>query len=490
MSSPNSLAMISQTATQKQQARILPQQIRLLNLFHLTTMELGQRISQELEENPLLEEVGEEQDTDANTEGPQDFSDWEEYGYDDLPDYKTEYANFFPDQQIPEKPIAQGPNFREQLKTQLRLSLTDEGSAVLAHFLVDSLNDDGMLEQDLSVLAEDYSFRFNKWVEPRELETVLQIIQQLDPPGLGARNTRECLLLQLQRKDPRDPAIQCAIKILSVHYDALQHAQWEKIREAMNIPDTQFRKVLDVIAALPLRPAFEEAPVPEASQQVVPDFIITWEDEGIRISLARQRTLRVNRGWLDDMKRRCRDNDKAAGIYLRSKLQSAEWFISSLQQREASMLAIMQAIVDHQQGYFQKGDALWLRPMILKQIAEATGLDISTVSRICSHKYAATPFGNILLKDLFTEGLDTDAGEPVSGRVVKETLRTVVETEDPAQPYTDHQLMDILKAKGIRIARRTIAKYRGVLQIPAAKLRALWTKQTPKLNPDAKRPDH
>lgn len=482
--------MISQSATQKQQARILPQQIRLLNLFHLTTMELEQRISQELEENPLLEEVGDDPETENGNDSPQDFSDWEEYGYDDLPDYKTEYANFFPDQQMPGQPIAQGADFREQLKTQLRLSLPDDGSMRLAHFLVDSLNDDGMLEQELSVLAEDFSFRYNQWVEPGELETVLQLIQQLDPPGLGARNTRECLLLQLQRKDPQELVIQWAMEILSAHYDALQHAQWEKIRTALHIPDTQFPQVLEVLAGLPLRPVFEEAPVPEASRQVVPDLVITWEDEGIRISLARQRTLRVNRGWLDDMKRRCRDKDRAADIYLRSKLQSAEWFISSLQQREASMLAIMQAIVDHQQAYFQKGDALLLRPMILKHIAEATGLDISTVSRICSHKYAATPFGNILLKDLFTEGLDTDDGESVSGRVVKETLKAVVETEDPAQPYTDHQLMDILKAKGIRIARRTIAKYRDLLHIPAAKIRALWTTQTSKLNPDAKRPDH
>ncbi len=466
--------MIRQQTVQKQQARILPQQIQLLNIFHLTTMELEQRIRQELEENPLLEEVEEEDKPDSSQEGPQDFADWDEFGYDDIPDYKTEYANFFNEQQIPDRPIAQRSDFRSQLKTQLQLLPLGEHDLKLAEFLVDSLNDAGMLDQDLSSLAEDYSFSTGTWLETAELERVLKQLQSLDPPGLGARNIRECLLLQLERMNPGEPWVARSIELIRDHYEALNNRQVERILQEMKITDDCFRQILQCIAGLQLRPLDDEGGFAPGSQQIIPDFIITWEEDRVVISLARQRSLQVNRSWMDSVKQQCRDKDRAANTYLKSKLQSAEWFISSLQQREHSMLSIMQAIVDWQKAYFQDGDPLQLRPMILRNIAEATGLDISTVSRITSNKYAATPFGNILLKDLFTEGMENEQGESVSSRVIQETLKEVVETENRSQPYTDHELVEILHKKGFRIARRTIAKYRDLLKIPAAKLRALW----------------
>jgi RNA polymerase sigma-54 factor len=466
--------MMKQQAVQKQQARILPQQIQLLNIFHLTSMELEQRIQQELEENPLLEELNEEDKDELQSDGPQDFADWEEYGYDDIPDYKTEYANFFSDQQMPDRPLAQGADFRAQLKVQLQMLLQTEKEKKLAAFIVDSLNDAGMLDQDLSSVAEDFSFSQGSWVETEELEAVLKVVQSLDPPGLGARNIRECLLLQLERKPSQDMHVAIAIRMIRDHYDALNNRQIEKIMQALDIDEQAFHDALHCIASLQLRPLEDDQGFVAGSQQINPEFIISWEDEHIKVSLTRQKSLQINRGWMETVRQQCHEKDRATNTYLKSKLQSAEWFISSLQQREHSMLAIMHAIVNWQKDYFQEGDPLMLKPMILKNIAEKTGLDMSTISRITSNKYAATPFGNILLKDLFTEGLESSSGESISSRVIQETLREVVDKEDKHQPFTDHELVDILNNKGFRIARRTIAKYRDMLKIPAAKLRALW----------------
>ena len=472
--------MMKQQAVQKQQARILPQQIQLLNIFHLTSMELEQRIRQELEENPLLEEIPDEDKDELKDDGPQDFADWDEYGYDDIPDYKTEYANFFADQQMPDRPLAQGADFRAQLKIQLRMLLHTEKEQKLADFLVDSLNEAGMLEQDLSAVAEDFSFSQGSWVETEELEAVLKVVQSLDPPGLGARNIRECLLLQLARKPSQDPQVAIATKMIRDHYEALNNRQIEKIIQTLDISEQDFQEALQCIAGLQLRPLDDDQGFVPGSQQINPDFIISWEDEQVRVSLTRQRSLQINRSWMDSVKQQCHEKDRATNTYLKSKLQSAEWFISSLQQREQSMLAIMHAIVNWQKSYFEEGDPLLLKPMILKNIEEKTGLDMSTVSRITSNKYAATPFGNILLKDLFTEGLETSSGESISSRVIQETLREVVEKENKQQPFTDHELVNILNSKGFRIARRTIAKYRDMLKIPAAKLRALWKSHSTK----------
>lgn len=472
--------MIKQQAVQKQQARILPQQIQLLNIFHLTSMELEQRIQQELEENPLLEELQEEDKDELQADGPQDFADWDEYGYDDIPDYKTEYANFFSDQQMPDRPLAQGADFRGQLKVQLQMLLHTEKEQKLAAFLVDSLNDAGMLDQELSSVAEDFSFSQGSWVETEELEAVLKVVQSLDPPGLGARNIRECLLLQLERKPVDDHTVAIATRMIRDHYEALNNRQIEKIMQALGIDEQAFHEALQCIATLQMRPLDDDQGFVAGSQQINPDFVISWEDDQVKVSLTRQRSLQINRSWMDSVKQQCHEKDRATNTYLKSKLQSAEWFISSLQQREQSMLAIMHAIVNWQQAYFEEGDPLLLKPMILKNIAEKTGLDMSTISRITSNKYAATPFGNILLKDLFTEGLETSNGESISSRVIQETLREVVEKEDKQQPFTDHELVDILNNRGFRIARRTIAKYRDMLKIPAAKLRALWKSNSTK----------
>jgi RNA polymerase sigma-54 factor len=468
--------MIHQNLTQKQQTRILPQQIQLLNIFHLTTVELEQRIQQELEENPLLEEVKQDEKAEENKDSQQDFADWEEYAYDDIPDYKTEYANYFSDQQVPERPIPQGHDFRANVKEQLRLLIEDEEEFFLASFLVDSLNDSGLLDQSLSTLAEDVSFIVKKWIEPEDLEKVLMVIQTLDPPGLGARNIRECLLLQLEKRDKQDPQVNIAYRLIRDHFEDLNNRQLEKIMIQLKLEEEQLRQSLELVASLSLKPVDVEPDESGARNYIIPDFIITVEEEELEISLARQRSasLTINRGWMENIRSQCGDKDKAANYYLKSKLQAAEWFVSAIVQRENTMLKIMRSIVKWQYEYFRVGDPLLLKPMILKNIAEETGVDISTVSRVTSNKYASTPFGNILLKDLFTEGLPSDSGESVSSRVIQHALREVIDMEDKKRPFTDHQLVTVLAKKGYKIARRTVAKYREMLRIPTAQLRAIW----------------
>lgn len=468
--------MIHQNLSQKQQTRILPQQIQLLNIFHLTTIELEQRIQQELEENPLLEEVKQEEKQEENREALQDFADWDEYAYDDIPDYKTEYANYFSEQQLPERPIPQGLDFRSNVKEQIRMLLHSEDDFLLASFLIDSLNDAGLLDQDLSTLAEDVSFTLKKWIEPEELERLLMVIQTIDPPGLGARNIRECLLLQLEKKDHRDPLIVIAHHLIDHHFEDLNNRQLEKIMMAMHLEEHQLRDSLELIAGLSLKPVDVDIDDAVAKNFIVPDFIIHVEDDELEISLARQRSasLTINRAWMENIRSQCHEKDKAANYYLKSKLQAAEWFVSAIVQRENTMLKIMRSIVKWQYEYFKVGDPLLLKPMILKNIAEETGVDISTVSRVTSNKYASTPFGNILLKDLFTEGLPSDNGESVSSRVIQHALKEVIDAEDKKRPFTDHQLVTVLAKKGYKIARRTVAKYREMLRIPTAQLRAIW----------------
>ncbi len=467
--------MIHQRLTQKQQVKILPQQIQLLNLFHLTSLELENRIQQELEENPLLEIVKEEVADENNEEAVQEFADWDEFEYDDIPDYKTEYSNYFPSQEFPDKPIVQITDFRQQLKEQCQMLIPEKDRLDLAIYLIDSLNEYGMLEQELSAIAEDITFKIKKWVDESQLEELLEIIQTLDPPGIGARNIKECLLLQLNRKKNNDSLLPLAQKILTDHYEDLGNRQLEKITTTLNTDEENLRHALKIIATLQIHPVINKPEESVSKNYIIPEFIISVEEGKVDVALHRQVStqLNINHAWMQNVKDQCTQNDKATNQYLKSKLNSAEWFVSALQQRESNMLKIMRAIIKWQYDYFLEGDKLLLKPMILKNIAEETGVDISTVSRITCNKYASTPFGNILLKDLFSEGMVTDKGENVSSRVIQHALQEAVEKEDKRSPYTDHQLVDILSAEGFKIARRTVAKYRELLNIPAAQMRAL-----------------
>ncbi len=469
--------MIQQNLTTKQQVRILPQQIQLLNLFHLNTLELEQRIQQELEENPILEEAKQEENSLSDkVEVVQEFADYEEFMYDDIPDYKTEYANYFSGEEIPEKPIVQISDFRQQLKEQIQLILTCPRKLSLANYIIDSLNENGMLEISLSDLAEDMSFKFASWMEEEDLLPLLYVIQGLDPAGVGSRDIRESLILQLKRMNYSRPDVAAALKLVENHFSDLKNRQLEKIRENLRLDEDELKIVLELIASLPLYPITVRSEEPAGKNFIIPDFIVTVDGDNIEVNLAKQRssTLYINQSWMDAVKSQCTRNDKATGQYLKSKLQSAEWFVSAIQQRETTMLKVMRTIVKWQYEYFKEGDILLLRPMILRNIAQEVGVDISTVSRITSNKYASTPFGNILLKDLFSEGLANQEGEVISNKIVQSALEEAIAQEDKSSPLTDHQLAVILAKKGFKIARRTVAKYRELLRIPTAQMRALW----------------
>lgn len=469
--------MIQQNLTTKQQVRILPQQIQLLNLFHLNTLELEYRIQQEIEENPLLEEIKpEDASVKEKAEAVQEFADYEEFMYDDIPDYKTEYANYFSGEEIPERPIVQSFDFRQQLKVQIHLVLTCSKKLEYANYIIDSLSENGMLELELSSLAEDISFKFGTWVEEEDLLPLLYTIQSLDPPGVGARTIKESLLLQLSRQNINRPDVDAAIRLVKYHFTDLKNRQLEKIKDALDLDEDELKIVLELIASFPLYPIATRNEDPPGKNYIIPDFIISVEGGEIEVSLAKQRSasLFINQNWMEAVKNQCTKQDKATGQYLKSKLQSAEWFVSAIQQRESTMLKVMRTIVKWQYEYFVEGDILLLKPMILKNIAQEVGVDISTVSRITSNKYASTPFGNILLKDLFSEGLANQEGEVISNKIVQSALEEAIEQEDKSSPLTDHQLAVILAKKGYKIARRTVAKYRELLRIPTAQMRALW----------------
>lgn len=473
--------MLHQNLSQRQQLKILPQQIQLLNLFHLNTLELEQRIQQELEENPLLEETPSEDDPESdkyNKEEVEDFKDWEEYGYDDIPDYKTEYENYFNNENIPERPMPESTNFREALKEQFTFLYDDPQEAIIAEYLIDSLNESGILEQELEAIADDISFRRKSWIEVEEIEAVLKKIQALDPPGIGARSIRECLLLQLASMNQKRPDVKLAIRLLEDHFNDLGSRNMEKIMTQLEVDEEELKIILQLIATLKMKPATDLGGSQQTNHQIMPDFLITTDGNQLEVSLYRQRSasLHINQSWMENVKstEKNHHSDKATRQYLRNKLNAAQWFVSAIKQRESTMLKVVKAIVNLQFDYFLEGDIKLIKPMILKNVAELVGVDISTVSRITCNKYVTTPFGTLLLKDLFTEGIINQQGETISNRVIQTAIEEVIETEDKQKPYTDQQLVSILSEKGFSIARRTVAKYRELLQIPVAQMRALW----------------
>jgi RNA polymerase sigma-54 factor len=473
--------MLNLLQSQKLQHKILPHHIALLNLLHLDSLSLEQRIEDELNENPALEETSNPDDLlndKFSKETIQDFQNWEEYGYDDIPDYKTEYENYLPPDKMPDRQIAETTDFRQELKKQFRFTDQDESRYKLADFIIDSLDENGFLTHDLESIAEEISFKQNIWVQAGELEPVLKIIQELDPTGCGSRNPGEFFLIQLSKMNCNTRNYLSAIELVRDHFADLHACNIEKIRRDMKMRNVEVKEVLQLLASLKSRPISGSVNSPQVNNTVFPDFIVTVEGDEIIASLAKQRSasLHVNQVWAESVQQM--DNDKSSDrgtrLYLRNKLASAQWFIKAIRERESNMLKVIRAIVQFQKGYFKYGDNMQLKPMVLKNIAEIVGLDISTVSRITCNKYADTPFGMILLKDLFTEGLSNKEGTVTSNKVIQGIVEELVQKEDKKKPYTDQQLADILSEKGYVVARRTIAKYRDQLNIPVAQMRALF----------------
>lgn len=473
------MCMISQQQLQKQQLRILPQQIQLLNLYFLSSMELEQRIQAELSENPLLEaseDQGKEEEF-YSEKGTEDFRDWEEFRYDDIPDYRSEYQNYFGEDKLPHIPLKNFVHFKEELKQQFRLLPLPEEEMELGLFLIDLLNDRGIMDKDLEDVADDFSFVKGRLVEVKDVSRILEKIQSLEPVGIGARNVRECLLIQLRMKKKDHSQAARALTLIEHYYDELIHRQFEKIQQALSLDDAELKKLFNYISGLNFYPVSDDATQYETKNNIIPDYIISRPNDTVQVRLYHSRSdkVYVNKSLYSQLSGHAA-KDRAATTYVKNKLQAAEWFVQAVRQREDTMLRIMTCIVSLQQEYFMDGDIRKLKPMVLRNVADLSGFDISTISRITGNKYAETHFGTIWLKDLFSEGIKDKNGVVISNRVIQSVIEEAIGSENKKSPYTDQQLVEILSAQGYNIARRTVAKYREQLQIPTAQIRAVWVK--------------
>ena len=471
--------MISQQQTQKQQLKILPQQIQLLNLYFLNTIELEQRIKNEMEENPLLEAKEETQfeteDVKKPDEALKEVSNWEEYNNDDAPDYKSEYQNYFTPEDAPDIPICSVTHFKDDAKQQLHLLNLPEEDLEIAEYVIDILNNQGLMDKSIEEVADDLSFLKQSIVEEEKILRAIEVIKTLEPVGLGAAGVQECLLMQLKTMNPKRPDIRCALKLIEDHYNDLMHRQFEKIHHALNVDEEELRIILSLIGTLKFYPVTENASNYEPKSTIVPDYIITKYGESVQVNLfsTKGNTVFVNQSLYDQLAQQS-TKDRGASQYVKSKLQSAQWFVNAVRQREETMMKIMQCIIDLQSEYFKEGDIRKLKPMVLRNVSDISGLDISTVSRITSNKYAETHFGLIYLKDLFSEGIANKKGVVISNKVIQSVIQEAINNEDKSHPYTDQQLVNILSSKGYNIARRTVAKYREQMRIPIAQIRAVW----------------
>jgi RNA polymerase sigma-54 factor len=471
--------MLNFTQSQKQTLKISPQQIQLLNFFQLNSLELEQYIKNELEENPILEEGNDIKDDFLDNDGlatsaddrTQDYMDWDEFSDDNTPDYKTRVNNFADDDTVFAPTLTETISWRQEVKEQFHLLVTTERQLFLADFLVDSLTDEGYLLTNIESLTDDVSFTSGIFVEEFELQEIADILHKIEPVGLGAANLQECLLMQLERLN--EAAINSvAIRLVKDHFEELGTRNYDKLLKIADFSAEQIKEAIELIASLKPHPVVggQAANSFVVKDNVIPDYIVMVEGEWLDVTLNSKGipALHINKSYADDL-----GGSKAVNTYLNSKINAANWLIDAIQQRESTMLKTMKAIVRSQKEYFITGNVRLLKPMVLQDIAEQIKMDISTVSRVTSGKYAQTPFGVIHLKDLFTEGMKTDSGEEVSNRQIQEVLSELITNEDKHSPLNDFQLTELLADKGYNLARRTVAKYRDILGISAAPLRRI-----------------
>ena len=458
-----------------QQQKLSPQQIQMIKLLELPTVMLEQRIKEEIEENVVLEEERTESD-----EEPQQISVEEYIREDETPSYKSRLNHYSKDDQPRNVQISGGRSLQESLIEQLGYRTLSEEERQLAIYLVGSIDSDGYLRRDLESLCDDIAFSLNIETSTDELEYLLSIIQRLEPVGVGARDLRESLLLQMESQPLDTPEKQLAHRILEDHFEDFVKKHYERLMSRLAVTVDEFRAAVQEIQHLSPKPGnlFSEGGV-EAAPYIIPDFILDYHDGQFDLSLNSYNIpeLRLNRHYVDMFREMAAakgeksESDKEAIQFIKNKIDSAKWFMSAIKQRHDTLMRTMQTILDYQREYFRDGDRSKLRPMILKDIADRTGLDVSTISRVVNSKYVQTQFGIILLKSLFSEAMQTQSGEEVSSYEVKNILQEAIDSENKRDPLTDEQLMNILNDKGYRIARRTVAKYREMLEIPVARLR-------------------
>lgn len=479
--------MLKQTIQQKLLQKLSPQQIQLMKLLQVPTVELEARIKEELEANPALDEgrEAEEEDIYGNEvdDGPEvdndnDFDISDYLTDDDTPDYKLSVRNKGMDDDEKDIPLGGGKTFQEMLRSQLGLRTISEKQELIANTLIGNLDDSGYLRRELKAIVNDLAFTQNLEATEAELEEVLFIIQDLDPAGIGARDLRECLLLQLDRAEHPDEYTALARRVVDEMFDEFTRKHYEKILKRLDVTEEDLKEAIGEIVKLNPKPGNSRSETARPIQHVVPDFLLQVEGDELRLQLNQRNApdLRINRQYREMLEAYSKEkkpdkSQKDAILFVKQKIDSAKWFIDAIKQRQNTLLVTIEAIVDYQKAYFLTGDETNLRPMILKDIAEIVHMDISTISRVANSKYIQTPYGTKLLKYFFSESLSTDSGEEVSTREVKKILKDAIEAEDKRKPLTDEKLAQLLRDKGYNIARRTVAKYREQLDIPVARLR-------------------
>jgi len=470
-----------QTLSQK----LSPQQIQFIKLLQIPTAELETRIEEELETNPALEEgteepeaeTSEELDFDEDISDSNDEIDLEDYLSDDYSGYKMQGDGGGQDDEEKTIPIASDQTLIDNLKSQLGFLKLDERQRKIGEQLIGSIESDGYIRREMESIINDLAFSQNIETNLEELEEILSRIQDFDPPGIAARDLRECLLIQLKRKEDNHAPTELAIRILEDNYEDFTKKHFDKIIKKLNIDEEALKDAIALITKLNPKPGGSmEGAV--RTQYLMPDFILTNNNGKLELSLNSRNApeLRISRSYADMLdawdKSKSRDQKMKQTItFVKQKLDSAKWFIDAIKQRQYTLLNTMQAIINFQYDFFLSGDETKLKPMILKDIASMINMDISTVSRVANSKSIQTEFGIFPLKYFFSEGISTDSGEDVSSREVKQTLKDMVDNEDKSKPLSDDKLEKLLKAKGYNIARRTVAKYREQLNIPVARLR-------------------
>jgi RNA polymerase sigma-54 factor len=500
---------LGQSLQQRQLQRLSPQQIQLMKLLQIPSAQIEQRVKEELEENPALEmnldlldgegATSSEEMNDELLSGLQDeevevpVDEYEmsneelsEYTFDDdgdVADYKTKddyYPELDNDKVIP---IKAEMSLHEQLMDQLSMLDLEEVEYKIAEQIIGSLDDDGYLRRALRSIADDLAFKQSMWVEEKEIAIVLDKVQSFEPAGIAARNLQECLLLQLNRKGDEvvqvnDDKRKLAIAIIEKHFEEFTRKHYDKIQKSLHLDELQMKEVMQQILSLNPKPGAETGYSNEAEMYIIPDFTVLINNNKLEITLNSRNAppLIIS----DDYKLMLKEYEKGqkqdksqkeAVFFIKQKIDAAKWFIEMIQQRQQTLLMTMRAILLHQESFFMSGDTTQLRPMILKDIAEKINLDVSTVSRVANSKYVQTEFGTYLLKYFFSESLTTDSGEEVSTKEVKAILGELIQLEDKHKPLSDDELTDQLQSKGYNIARRTVAKYRELLNIPVARLR-------------------
>ena len=480
--------MLKQQLQIKLSQKLSPQQIQLMKLIQLSTLDLEQRIQSEIGENPALEKGKELEDNEMQADPFDDFQvdqkidtddiDIDAYLSDDeIPNYRIQSNNQSADDENKEIPFSGGTSFHEYLESQIQNLILNTEERPIAEFLIGSIDNSGYLRRSEEDIIDDLAFTQNIIIEKKKLKSILKKIQSMDPPGVGARTLQECLSIQLARKERDRPEIELTRKIIDNAFDEFSRKHYQKLQDRFNLTEDELRKVFDEIGKLNPKPggALSET---NQNNHIVPDFILTIENGTLKVALNRRNTpeLRISKNYKEMLSGYAEAPNKnksqeEAVLFIKQKLDAAKWFIDAIEQRHQTLFLTINAIVDYQSAYFLTGDEQKLRPMILKDIADKIEMDISTVSRVANSKYIDTPYGVKLLKSLFSEGMKNVEGEDVSTIEIKKILKNLISNENKKEPLPDQALSESLKKKGYRVARRTVAKYREQMDIPIARLR-------------------